>query len=59
MGDFLGDLSTALFYCAAIIIAIPLSILTIAIAWLRFHPIKALILLLTFGCVGVIIWLVM
>lgn len=46
LGNFLGRLSTFLFYLVSILIAIPISLITIALAWLRFHPIKALIIFL-------------
>lgn len=56
LGRFMAELSSFLFAVVSALIAIPLSLITIALAWLRFHPVKGAIFLGSGVVFGLVIW---
>lgn len=56
LGRFMAELSSFLFAVISALIAIPLSLITIALAWLRFHPIRGAIFFGAGVFLGLVIW---
>jgi hypothetical protein len=56
LGRFMAELSSFLFAVVSALIAIPLTLITISIAWLRFHPIKGGLFLGAGALLGLLTW---
>ncbi|CAK61188.1 unnamed protein product (macronuclear) [Paramecium tetraurelia] len=58
LGRFMAELSTLLFALASFLISLPLTLITIALAWLRFHPKRALLIFVIGFLIGFCVWVV-
>ncbi|CAD8122657.1 unnamed protein product [Paramecium sonneborni] len=58
LGRFMAELSTFLFALVSAMISIPLTLITIALAWLRFHPKRALVIFGIAFMIGFTVWVI-
>ncbi|CAD8109999.1 unnamed protein product [Paramecium primaurelia] len=58
LGRFMAELSTFFFAIVSALISIPLTLITIALAWLRFHPKRALLIFGIGFMIGFLVWVI-
>ncbi|CAD8204230.1 unnamed protein product [Paramecium octaurelia] len=58
LGRFMAELSTLMFAIVSFFISVPLTLITIALAWLRFHPKRALLIFGIGFLIGFSVWVI-